>query len=88
MEEISKQYKDKNMIEKKALLVGSSFSAAPILFALKKYGIKVSVCGKAENDPCHQYADGSFYIDYSRPDKLMAILESNKFDFLVPTCND
>jgi len=76
------------MIEKRVLLVGSSFSAAPILFALKKYGLKVSVCGKAPNDPCHQYADDSFYVDYSNSDELISILESEKFDFLVPTCND
>lgn len=79
---------DYNMIKKKALLVGSSFSAAPVLFALKKYGIQVSVCGKVSTDPCHQYADRSYYVDYSRPDDLMSIVESDKFDFLVPTCND
>jgi formate-dependent phosphoribosylglycinamide formyltransferase (GAR transformylase) len=76
------------MSNKKALLVGSSFSAAPILFVLKKYGIKVSVCGNTLSDPCHQYADDSFYVDYSNPDELMSVVESNKFDFLVPTCND
>jgi len=72
----------------KALLVGSSFSAAPVFFALKKYGLHVSVCGKIESDPCHQYADASYFIDYSRTDDLMQLVESNEFDFLVPTCND
>lgn len=76
------------MREMSALLVGSSFSAAPILFILKKYGITVSVCGKLKTDPCHQYADKSYYVDYSQPDDLMSIVESGKFDFLIPSCND
>lgn len=72
----------------KALLVGSSFSAAPIFFALKNYGLHVAVCGNIKTDPCHQYADASFYIDYSKPEELMRVVESEKFDYLVPTCND
>lgn len=72
----------------KALLVGSSFSAAPIFFALKNYGLHVTVCGSIAADPCHQYADASIYIDYSKPDELMRVVKSNQFDFLVPTCND
>jgi len=74
--------------QQKALLVGSSFSAAPIFFALKNYGLHVSVCGNVKYDPCHQYADKSFYIDYSKPEELMRVVESEKFDYLVPTCND
>lgn len=72
----------------RALLVGSSFSAAPIFFALKNYGLHVSVCGNIKEDPCHQYADASVYIDYSNPEELMRVVESEKFDYLVPTCND
>jgi formate-dependent phosphoribosylglycinamide formyltransferase (GAR transformylase) len=72
----------------KALLVGSSFSAAPIFFVLKKYGLHVSVCGNVKTDPCHQYADASLYIDYSKPEELVSVLQSEKFDYLVPTCND
>lgn len=71
-----------------ALLVGSSFSAAPILFALKKYGLHVSVCGKHEKDPCHEIADASYFIDYSDASKLEELVGSGKFDFLIPSCND
>lgn len=74
--------------QQKALLVGSSFSAAPIFFALKKHGLHVSVCGNIETDPCHQYADESFYIDYSNSEDLMKVVESHKIDYLVPSCND
>jgi formate-dependent phosphoribosylglycinamide formyltransferase (GAR transformylase) len=68
--------------------VGSSFSAAPIFFLLKKRGLHVSVCGSLGADPCHQYADASFYIDYSDREALLRLVESEKFDYVVPTCND
>ena len=73
---------------KKALLVGSSFSAAPIFFTLKKRGLHVSVCGSHESDPCHQYSDSSFFIDYSNRDLLLRLVQTQDFDYLVPTCND
>lgn len=73
---------------KRALLVGSSFSAAPMFFALKRYGLHVSVCGNSPGDPCHQYADASIPIDYSKPEELMRVVESGNFDYLIPTCND
>lgn len=72
----------------KVLLVGSSFSAAPIYFALKKYDLHVSTCGNIKSDPCHQYSDASFFIDYSKPEEVMGVVEAEKFDYLVPTCND
>jgi biotin carboxylase len=73
---------------RKALLIGSSFSAAPIFFALKEQGLHVSVCGKYPSDPCHQYADESYFVDYSNADELASIVEAENFDFLVPSCND
>lgn len=72
----------------KVLLVGSSFSAAPIFFCLKRRGLKVAVCGNHEHDPCHQYADESFFLDYSRQEELLKLVERERFDYIVPTCND
>jgi hypothetical protein len=73
---------------KRALLVGSSFSAAPIFFLLKKRGFHVSVCGSLETDPCHQYSDASIYIDYSDRDALLRLVDTEKFDYVIPSCND
>ncbi len=73
---------------KRALLVGSSFSAAPIFFELKKRGLHVSVCGNDRADPCHQYADQSYYFDYSIREDLLALVQKEAFDYLVPSCND
>lgn len=75
-------------MNKTALLVGSSFSACPLLFSLKKRGLRVFVCGNLQDDPCHSYADRSFYIDYSKAEELAPVLDTNHFDYLVPSCND
>jgi formate-dependent phosphoribosylglycinamide formyltransferase (GAR transformylase) len=71
-----------------ALLVGSSFSACPLLFSLKRRGLEVWVCGNLGHDPCHSYADRSFYIDYSKVGELAPILDAHDIDYLVPSCND
>lgn len=73
---------------KKVLLVGSSFSAAPIFWALKRQGLHVTVCGGLESDPCHQYADDSLFIDYSKKELLLKSLIGSDFNYIVPTCND
>lgn len=73
---------------RRALLVGSSFSAVPIFFALKARGLHVAVCGNLQSDPCHQYADESYFIDYSGRETLLGVVQRNGFDFLVPSCND
>ncbi|MDA7818353.1 ATP-grasp domain-containing protein [Sulfurimonas sp.] len=72
----------------KVLLIGSSFSAISLLIYIKKLGYSVSVCGALKDDPCHLYADESFYIDYSKKDELLKLCKNNHFDFIVPTCND
>ena len=58
---------------KKVLLVGSSFSAMPLLEELKKRAFHISVCGKYRTDPCHYYADNSFFVDYSKKEELLKI---------------
>ncbi len=73
---------------KNVLLVGTSFSAAPIYFALKRRGLHVTVCGGHKSDPCHQYADASIYIDYSDPQTLYNEMKDRDFQYVVPSCND
>ena len=70
------------------LLVGSSFSAIPLLRSIQRLGGKVTVVGNEPSDPCHLISDGSVYADYSEPSNLAQVWESNDFDFIVPSCND
>ncbi len=73
---------------KKVLLIGSSYSSAPILTVLRKREFHISVCGAYEDDPCHEHADKSFYLDYSNAEALVALIAAEDFDYIVPSCND
>lgn len=73
---------------RRVLLVGTSFSAAPMLQALKRMGCHVSVCGDKPNDPCVAYADTYHRLDYSDPAALLDLARAESFDHLCPSCND
>jgi formate-dependent phosphoribosylglycinamide formyltransferase (GAR transformylase) len=75
-------------MSKRALLIGSSFSSAPIFARMKARGLFVAVCGKYQTDPCHQYADESHYIDYSDREALLEVVQRAGFDYIVSSCND
>lgn len=76
------------MKKNRVLLVGSSFSAMPLFSFLKKSGYEVAVCGGYKDDPCHIYADKSFFVDYSKKEELLKLCKKERFDFIVPSCND
>lgn len=78
----------KNNKVKNALLVGSSFSAVPILFKLQKRALNIAVCGGIESDPCHKLVKTSFFVDYSDKQTLLDLVQKEKFDHLIPSCND
>lgn len=73
---------------KRVLLVGSNFSSLPLLFALKRRGFHVTVCGNRPDEPCHVHADCSVMIDYSDAEALLSAAREGGFDFIVPTGND
>lgn len=75
-------------MSKKVLLLGSSYSAVPILDRLKKRGYHVAVCGNAKSDPCHLYADTSYFENYADIASVQKIFDNANFDYLVPSCND
>ena len=73
---------------KSALLCDASFSAIPLLEALRAEGLFVAVCGSRAGDPCHALADASYDFDYSNKKKLLKVVKENHFDYLVPGCTD
>jgi biotin carboxylase len=75
-------------MKKKVLLLGSSFSALPILKYLQKSNFEVTVCGSVKSDPCHNFADNSVYINYSNIDEVELEVKNNKYDYIVPSSND
>lgn len=71
-----------------ALLIGGSFSALPFLQILQQEGYRVVVAGKDASEPCHALGDGSLLVDYSDNEALLSACEQQKFDCIIPTCND
>jgi len=82
------QKMSKNKSKKSVLLCDASFSAIPLLEALKSKGLYVAVCGSRAGDPCHALADQSYTFDYSNKNKLLKIVQEKNFDYLVPGCTD
>lgn len=72
----------------RVLLIGSSFSAMPMLTALRAAGMHVTTMGKHDGDPCHAHSDDAIHEDYSDQEALLQACMRNDFDFIVPTCND
>lgn len=70
------------------LLVGSSYSAIPLLYHLKSYGCVVGVCGNLGDDRAVAHADSYHPLDYSKKEELLEVVKQEKFDYLVPSCND
>lgn len=73
---------------KRILLLGSSYSAMPILANLKRRGAVVTVVGMHSEDPCHRLADKSVFADYSCAEKILDQVNPSDFEYVVPTCND
>lgn len=76
------------MTSKRALLLGGSFSALPFFQILKSEGYEITVAGRDPNEPCHALADESIAIDYSDKHALLAAFDQQRFDCIVPSCND
>ena len=73
---------------KTVLLCDAAFSALPILFALKRSGYRVAVCGSRPDDPGHALADASFVLDYGDREAVLRAVTQSDIAFLVPGCTD
>ncbi len=74
---------------KNILLCDANFCVLPILKSIKNNkNCIVSVAGSNLNDPAHNIADYSINIDYSNVELLYKHIKENKYDVIVPGCND
>ena len=78
----------KPLFGKKVLMLGGSYNAMAYLQTLKQYGLHITLLGRDRDEPGHHIADVSIYEDYSNPAVVEQICGNQKFDFLVPGCND
>lgn len=73
---------------KNILLCDANFCVLPILQSIMSKGDKLSVVGSLLSDPAHKLADSSVPINYVDIELLEKHILENKYDFLVPGCND
>ncbi len=73
---------------KNILLCDANFCVLPILQSIMSKSHNVSVAGSLLNDPAHEIADKSVPINYSDVELLEKHIIENKYDYIVPGCND
>ena len=73
---------------KKVLLCDANFCVLPILKSIMSKNYSLSVVGSLIDDPAHQIAHNSFLIDYSQVEILYKHIQKEKYNFIVPGCND
>lgn len=73
---------------KQLLLIGSSFSAAPLLRCLQASGYEVDTCGAYPSDPCVGWSKRHHLLDYSDPSALLDLVQRENYAAIIPTCND
>lgn len=72
----------------KVLLVDTNFSSSPIYKELLSLGHEVHVVGSKANDFLAKAVRNYWCFDYADIDKLSALINKEKFDFIVPGCTD
>ena len=77
-----------NTNSKNILLCDANFCVLPILHAIKNRNYNLSVIGSKLDDPAHFLADKSVNINYSDVELLYSHVLKNKYDGIVPGCND
>jgi biotin carboxylase len=75
-------------MKKRVLLVDTNFSSVPIYEYLTNRGFEVAVCGGNPLDVMAKSMKDYICIDYSDRKKMRELVNSNRFDYIVPGCND
>jgi biotin carboxylase len=73
---------------KNILLCDANFCVLPILQSIKSKGHTLSVVGSKLDDPAHFLADKSINLNYADIELLYKHISENKYDGVVPGCND
>ena len=72
----------------RVLLVDTNFSSGPIYRELVSMGHDVHVVGTNPNDYLAKISSNYWNLNYADTDALAALVNKNKFEFLVPGCTD
>ena len=72
----------------KVLLVDTNFSSAPIYDQLMQLGYEVHVVGANPEDCLAKVSHNYWNLDYSDTQSLSELIKRERFEFIVPGCND
>ena len=72
----------------KVLLVDTNFSSRPIFDELERMGHEVHVVGANPNDCLAKVSAHYWQINYADTQALGALVDTERFDYLVPGCTD
>lgn len=74
--------------QKTALLIGGSYSALPLGELIHNSGFKLIILTSNPNEPATYFADRVIVADYSNHQESLDALRSERFDYVIPSCND
>jgi biotin carboxylase len=72
----------------KVLLVDTNFSSSPIVREMRELGHEVHVVGGNPLDCLAKQSSNYWPINYANVEALQALVDREKFDFVVPGCTD
>ncbi|OZC97166.1 phosphoribosylglycinamide formyltransferase 2 [Rhodococcus sp. 06-235-1A] len=68
----------------RVMLLGSGELGKEVIIAFQRLGVEVIAVDRYDNAPGHQVAHHAFTIDMSNPEELLALIDSQQPDFVVP----
>ncbi|OZD72428.1 phosphoribosylglycinamide formyltransferase 2 [Rhodococcus sp. 05-340-1] len=68
----------------RVMLLGSGELGKEVIIAFQRLGVEVIAVDRYDNAPGHQVAHHAFTIDMSNPEELLALIDSQQPDYVVP----
>ena len=76
------------MINKKVLVLGTSFSALPIIEYLLAKNFYVGTVGSLPDEAGHTISDKQHCVNYGDVEAVSDIFRTGEYSYIVPSCND
>lgn len=68
----------------RVMLLGSGELGKEVIIAFQRLGVEVIAVDRYDNAPGHQVAHHAYTIDMSNPEELLALIDAQQPDFVVP----
>ncbi len=68
----------------RVMLLGAGELGKEVIIAFQRLGVEIIAVDRYDNAPGHQVAHHAFTIDMSNPEELLALIDAQQPDFVVP----